>query len=224
MKKLILIFIIMLLITTNCKKEQTTPHTKISGHVYSTGSGKPIEGVKIYMYDGIGHSGGMVDLGGGNTGGSSRRDSTVTDANGYFHIELDGEEPVLYLFKQGYSFEYIVDGAVIGIIPLYTGESKNLEFEMDAWANFNPWFKGSKSLPYDTILFDVLSKSGIKEGWLSTFYGNGPHKFSSFDGYPTKGDKYKAYWLKYQINGIWHERVDSVYIPSFTTYTDTIYY
>ena len=42
-----------------------------------------------------------------------------------------------------------------------------------------------------------------------------------------RGDKFLSYKLEYTRNGdtdIWHELTDSVYVKSFETYRDTIYY
>jgi len=38
------------------------------------------------------------------------------------------------------------------------------------------------------------------------------------------GDFFNPYWIKYQIDGQWKEKIDSVYVKSFETFTDTIYY
>lgn len=212
----------IMIVLLSCKKDEA-PRTIAEGHIYHSGTKMPLDSVKVYLYDGVGHSSGWFDLG-GKSKGSNSIDSTTTDSNGFFHLELDGDEPVLYPYKRGYSFEYAMGGAAIGIVPLKTGENKNLRFELDAWANLNPWFFGTKSLYNDTLIFDVLSNTGVSEGWDHTFIGQGPNKYSSFDGYPMKGDTYKVYRLKFQVKGVWHEKIDSVYVPSFTTYNDTIFY
>ena len=197
-----------------CKKEESKlPHTIVEGYIIHSGTKQPLDSVRVSIWDGIG------------TNTQNNYDTTYTNAQGFFHIEVDGNEPVMFLYKKSYSFEYHLDGAALGIIPLTVGVHKDMKFEMDAWAYINPWFQGRNSISTDTVLFDLLSSKGIQEGWLSTYFGNGPHHFgNSFNGYLTKGDTYKAYWLKYQIKGKWYERVDSVYVPSFKTWSDTIYY
>lgn len=51
------------------------------------------------------------------------------------------------------------------------------------------------------------------------------HKFwEGGKGLYANGDFYYHYWMKYQVHGVWKERLDSVFIKSFTTYTDTIFY
>jgi hypothetical protein len=222
MRNIIIISLLLSIIVASC--EEDVPHNIAEGVIVHSGTKKPLEGVKVYMYDGVGHSSGWVDIGGSDTKGNNRDDSTVTDANGFFHIELDAEEPVLYLYKEGYSFEYTMGGAVIGVVPLSTGVNKNLKFELDAWAYLNPWFIGKKCLTNDTMIFDIVSKEGVTEGWQHTFIGKGPHKYSSFEGYPMKGDTYKNYIIKYQNNGMWFSKIDSVYVPSFSTWSDTIWY
>ncbi|HON53193.1 MAG TPA: hypothetical protein P5243_11105 [Bacteroidales bacterium] len=63
-------------------------------------------------------------------------------------------------------------------------------------------------------------------GGFKTRYGNGPHKFSATGvGLLARGDFYYPYGIIWQENGVWQTgRIDSVYIKSFETYTDTIYY
>jgi hypothetical protein len=52
-----------------------------------------------------------------------------------------------------------------------------------------------------------------------------PHKlWEGGTGLYADGDFYYPYWMKYQIRGVWQQKIDSVFIKSFTTYTDTIYY
>ena len=38
------------------------------------------------------------------------------------------------------------------------------------------------------------------------------------------GDTYAEYQIAYTRNGQWETKIDSVYIKSFETFTDTIYY
>jgi hypothetical protein len=220
MRNLLIIFALINFILVSCEDKEERSLTVAEGYVIHSGTKKPLEGVRVSIWDGLPSTDPLST----DSKSSGNYHVTFTDSTGFFHIELNAKEPVMFLSKQDYTFEYHIDGAVIGIIPLMVGENKNLLFEMDAWAYFNPWLKGSNSLINDTVLFDLISSNGIKEGWLCTYKGNGPFKFSSFDGYLAKGDKFKIYWLKYQIHGMWYERLDSVYIPSFTTFSDTIYY
>ena len=214
MKKLGKILALLMFLFSACKKdEQNLPHTIVEGYVIHSGTKQPLGSVRISIWDGVGKI------------KQNNYDTTYTNAQGFFHIEVDGNEPVMFLYKKNYSFEYHLEGAALGIVPLTVGFHRDMKFEMDAFAYINPWFQGRNSISTDTALFDLLNSKGIKEGWLSTYLGNGPHHFGiSFNGYLTKGDTYKAYWLRYQIKGKWFERVDSVYVPSFKTWSDTIYY
>lgn len=224
MKNIITIVLLLGIMASSCEDDVT--HNVAEGIILHSGTKKPLEGVKVYMYDGVGHSGGWIDLGSSKTNGSSRIDSTITDANGFFHIELDGEEPVLYPFKEGYSFEYAMGGAVIGIVPLNTGANKNLKLELDAWAYFKPSIIiGKECAINDTVWYGFGKYINVPS--VGYYLGNGPHVvyyYQGDKGWPVKGDKFASYWFKYQINGIWNSKNDSVYVPSFTTYTDTLHY
>ena len=44
------------------------------------------------------------------------------------------------------------------------------------------------------------------------------------DGSLIRGDLYYRYGINYTKNGVWHVKVDSVYVKAFETFTDTIYY
>ncbi|HOT15579.1 MAG TPA: hypothetical protein PK252_12535 [Bacteroidales bacterium] len=206
----------LLLILYSCEPEKNSPNTIAEGYIYHSGTKKPLKGVTVYIYDGLP----------GSSKGSNRIDSTHTDAFGFFHVELSAEEPVLDLYKENYDFEYTVEGAVIGIVPLNVGNNLNLKFELDAYAYFKPYcLQGRNCNENDTVWYGFGRYINVP--YAGNYLGNGPHTLNTWPGDKgrlVKGDKYAYYWLKYQIKGEWHERIDSVYVPSFTTWADTIFY
>lgn len=225
MKKIIYL-LFLYFIFFSCKKENDEPklpHTIAEGTIIHSGTKHPLDSVRVSIWNGMPCS---DPLGCDKSNEKHYYDTTYTNKDGYFHIEIDGHEPTMFLYKKDYSFEYSIQGAVIGIIPLLECENRNLKFEMDAPAWYRPCCFMSNNLQItDTTYYgegSVINPSS----W--TFYlGNGPHELTYRaipEGWKVKGDKYAYYWLKYQINGEWHEKIDSVYIKSFTTYTDTIYY
>jgi hypothetical protein len=228
MIKILIMGLLLSIIVASC--EEDIPHNVAEGVIIHSGTKKPLEGVKIYMYDGVGHSSGWVDIGGSDANGNNCDDSTVTDANGFFHIELDAEKPVLYPFKKGYSFEYVMGGAVIGIVPLITGVNKNLKLEMDAPAYFDPIFINTYKLASDTLKFldYAITSYNLTYGiGASGYYEHiGIEPFRPYKNYPMldKGDHYHLYIIEITRLGKKQTIIDSAYIPSFTTYIDTIYY
>ncbi|HEY9123804.1 MAG TPA: hypothetical protein VIO15_05650 [Bacteroidales bacterium] len=217
MGKIILYTIVACLVLLGCEPKDNTPHTIASGHVYSSGSGKPIAGVTIYMYDGLPYS----------NKGSSRMDSTKTDSTGYFHIELDGEEPVLLPYKENYSFTYAVGGAAIGIMPLESGIShNNIAINLDGEAGFNPILMNRVDMTYEEkVIISVYSKWGDPYGTL-TKWGNGPHEYTNYlpKGELVLGDSYVRYKLEVTRSNVMNTFMDSVFIATGTVYRDTIWY
>jgi len=216
----ILILIVAALVIIACNKEKTI--TKARGIVVNSGTGRPIEGVKVVMQDGISGSSSPV-MGDGNTTGSKKTVEYITKADGMFSLELEGEAPFIWAEKDSYRFVNLKGAYEIS--SLQAGSDNNLKLNMDANSYFNPIYKGMNCINSDTICYGedksipslYLLRNNVKG------FGNGPHGGGG-KGLLARGDHYYPFWIKYQIQGIWHERIDSVYISSFTTYTDTIYY
>ncbi|HOT15580.1 MAG TPA: hypothetical protein PK252_12540 [Bacteroidales bacterium] len=217
MKWISIFLVIFCLIGFGCEPEESLPHTVASGHVFSTGSGRPLAGVWIYMYDGLPYS----------NKGSDRRDSIITDSSGYFHIELDGKEPVIFPYKVGYSFSYVVGGATIGIMPLDAGsKNENLEIRLDGEAYFNPILMNKVNfLSEDKVTVYIYSKWDNPSP-PSSYLGNGPHIYSWSlpDGITVLGDSYVRYKLEITKSNLMNTVIDSVYIAQGTVYRDTIWY
>jgi hypothetical protein len=230
MKKLYFLFTFGLIISY-CKKEENAPslpHTIAEGYVIHSGTKIPLDIVRVSIWNGMPCS---DPLGCDESKKEEHYyNTTYTNSEGFFHIEIDGREPVMFLYKKDYSFEFNIQGAVIGIIPLNEGENKNLRFEMDAKAFFKPSAIYCRDCSLnDTTWYGAGNTVNppIHPAADGFYLGKGPNEinYSKGDnGWPSKGDKFNYYWFYYQINGIWRGKVDSVYIKSFTTYTDTIYY
>ena len=219
MKNIILVGLILCLVA--CLKDNET--TTIDGHVINVGSKQPIDSVQVFLRFGSPYGSSFI---GGSTGGNGHYVSTLTDKNGYFKISLTGEELNLYLSKAGYRFVvFSIDSGTSNGFKYYNSGQNYSNEVLQLWADcyFKAVFQGKNSIDSDSIYFgegDFINYSKMMNPYG---YGNGP--FSPYgQGYKGIGDKYFKYWMKYQIKGIWHERIDAVFIKSFTTYTDTIYY
>jgi hypothetical protein len=220
MKTFIYIVSLLILVLLSCKKEYTTT---VIGTVINSGSRQPIDSVLVVLQDGIAGDG---FLGDGKTTGNGSTTSTYTDASGRFKITLEGESPFFYAKKSRYNFVNPRDGSH-EITGLGKGGNYDFTVEMDAEAHFNPNIKGINSVFSDSVFIDsgVTIPSMYILSNMVVLFGNGPHKFcNKCEGLFAKGDHFYSYWMKYQIKGIWKQKIDSVYIKSFTTFTDTIYY
>ena len=209
----------MFLITfVGCTKE--IPETIIEGKVINAGSKQPVDSVLVTLQDGV--NGGDSFFGSSNTAGSKTQQNTYTNKDGAFKISIKSNSPYLSLTKIGYEF-IVMDGGAGQSIKYYQSGKVYSNEILGIWASayFNPILKGKNCTAKDSICFG----DGIFSNFFSLRgYGNGPLKPYGGKGLSAFGDAFFRYWIKSQIRGTWHERIDSVYIKSFTTYTDTIYY
>jgi hypothetical protein len=220
------LIIILLVFLSSCKKNPAPVITTIEGTVINIGSKQPIDSVKVTVVDG--RSGSDSFFGSSKTSGTGKTVVKYTGTDGKFSISIEGSSPVLYLEKTGYEFVYFREGSSDSFKEYNPGKKYTNEI-LELWANayFNPILKGINCQSNDTVLFDVMFYNSLERaGFEHQYLGNGPFKYMEWDanGYPGIGDKYLRYWFKYQIQGIWRAKIDSVFIKSFTTYTDTIYY
>jgi len=218
--------LICLLAFVGCKnKKQIITH--VNGTVVNTGTKQPIAGILVVIQDGVGNNTGGLFTGSSNVGtGASLQLTTGTD--GRFSFTFQGEAPVIWAEHDQYRF--LNPNGAYEIYPLVAGRDyTNLQLTMDAYAWFNPILKGHNGINTDTVLIiggdHYIPKAKGGGGYL-TFYGNGPNLFAEgLKGLLARGDFYYPYGIKWQEHGVWQAgRIDSVYIKSFTTYTDTIYY
>jgi hypothetical protein len=209
-----------------CKKDdKTLIDTTIEGIVINTGSRKPVYNVKVIAVNGV--STYDTFLGTNDNSGSVIYAITYTDSNGKFSVTVKGNYPCIFLEKTGYRFVVFTYGSSDNYKSYIAGKTyKNEILELWADAYFNPVFKGLSCINTDSVYFDegkCIPLAFTKTTYIN--YGNGPFSnYAGSKGWKGIGDKYFSYWMKYQIHRVWHERIDSVLIKSFTTYSDTIYY
>ena len=214
--------------------------TRVSGKVVNRFTQEPIEGAYVYLKDGVGASGVVII---DSETSSDKRSEMYTDANGEFSLELTGEYSVyLGVGKENYR-EFEADGAGIKSYGRNGGSFENQIIELEAQAGFNPLFESVvpvNSTDSLIILFkdsrpDLPAnkvKNRLNSGWNILYIGQQTSRFISVDTpkelekliAPTTGDTHTEYQIAYTRNGQWETKIDSVYIKSFETYTDTIYY
>ena len=230
MKKNQLIYLLTLptlLGLSSCQDEEFT--TSVSGKVVNHYTQEPIEGAYIYLKDGVGSSG--VVIYDGNTS-SDKRSEGHTDASGEFSLALTGEYPAyLGVSKEGYH-EFEADGVGIKSYGRNGGTFENQIIELDAEAYFNGTFANSGASPdNDTLIVTLLSYESLASMMAlvsdaNPYIGEGPFLFCPHcsDGKLVVGDRYLRFKLEFNRDGQKQTKIDSVYIKSFETFTDTIYY
>ena len=207
---IIFILIISFAAVASCKKDKY--NTIVSGKVIHSGTKLPIEGVTVVIANEVSFT-------------PSHSDSSVTDANGNFSIELPNENGAwIHLRKVGYTFHYSSLNNVVGYLTSYpNGVTNNVVLEMYSEAIFKPILVGYSPTPNDSLFFERLTYTKDHNGRMRAYTGEGP--FVPYDnGGLIRGDVYTYYWLKYKSTGNWKESIDSVYVKAFETFTDTIYY
>ena len=221
--------------------EEFTTH--VSGKVVNRFSKEPIADAYVFLNDGMSSSG----LGAGWQTSSDKRVEGRSDINGEFMLELTGEyEATLGVFKEGYAFDPDWDDEIGEDTKGYGygGDYENQVLEMEAEAGFNPLFESTVPiLPTDSLVIFIGGnvrpavpanqlKDWLNTGWTRLYVGQQISRFSPVDnvrkpeefGYPATGDTYTPYQIAYTRNGQWESRIDSIYIKSLETYTETIYY
>ncbi len=200
-----------------CEDEEFT--TTVSGRVVNFGSGEPIEGVTVYLKDGVGASGFSINI---NTS-SDLRNETLTDENGEFVVSLTGTHSAsLSMGKEGYQFDPDWnDGISIGVRGYGRGGGAYQDqlFKLKAEARFSPIFQSIVPVEKNDSL--VLT---APLRWVKTCVGKEVCHFFHSIPLLTTGDQYTRYQIDYKRNGVKQTRIDSVYIKSFEVFADTIYY
>jgi len=205
-----ILLIVWIILLGSCKKD--IYNTVVNGKVIHSGTKLPIEGVTVVIENEVSFT-------------PSHLDSTITDIDGNFHIELPNENGAwLYLKKKGYTFHYSSLDNVVGYLTSYpNGTTDNVVLEMFSEAIFQPILVGDAPTSSDSLFFERLTYDKHHNGRMREYTVEGP--FIPYDnGGLIRGDVYTYYWLKYKSLGNWTEGVDSVYVKSFETFTDTIYY
>ncbi|MGB0391097.1 MAG: hypothetical protein ACPGD5_05980, partial [Salibacteraceae bacterium] len=140
------IILIGLIFISSCKKE--VGNVIVEGRVINLGTQQPIEGVTVVIENEVSFT-------------PSHLDSTFTDADGNFHIELPNEKDAwIYLRKDGWTFHSSSLNNVTGYLTYYpNGITSNVKLEMypDAW--FGGVFENENPTQSDTFYFNELPYS-----------------------------------------------------------------
>ena len=189
----------------------------VEGTVINVGTQLPIEGVKVVIANEVSFS-------------PSHTDTTVTDANGNFSIELSNENGAwVHLRKIGWTFHSSSLNNVVGYQTSYpAGTTSGVKLEMYPEARFSGKFLSTNPLVDDSLYFNHLTYFGSINyggGGEILMRGLGPHDiFDGDNGSLIRGDLFYRFGINYTKNGVWHVKVDSVYVKAFEVFTDTIYY
>ena len=230
-KKLLLIFLSTSLFLSSCKDKEYT--TTIEGRVINFMTNEPVDSVYVRLKDGIASGGGWVDFGGGNTS-SGITSLAITDKDGYFKVSITGtHHAALFVTKDR-------DNGVTSYRkhtswPKFYGGGhyKDEQFEIKLPAFFKPFitFKGD-IYETDVVFFEVLGKfhegdddygkrSYSRTGWEYNFYYEKSLLYHRITVY---GDDYTPYRFTITRDGVTREILDSVFIKSYETFSDTIFY
>lgn len=224
----------LLLSLSACWPEPEEKTTIVEGIVVNSGTKKPVEGALVSLLDGASFSSGPFGIDADLSSGKVNR--VETDKNGAFRVEITGVyEAFLVVSKKRYSFEHIIEGSTQGNRPFTEGLHENIVLEMDAEAFFAPVLKSKVRVregDWVSIEPSFYNDNGVysRTGHIRECYGKDICDlyylvlFSEYRPHISKGDKYLLYQLKYRRDSVAYEKIDSVYIKSFETYRDTIYY
>ena len=236
--KTTIIYILILTLIVSCTSEPEEKTTIVSGIVINKGSIKPIEGIEVFLIDGIGSSG-FTLINSQTTSGKETK--VITNSKGEFVIEITGiYTPFLSVAPPlGYDWWLYEGVGVRGFKPGSTNEG--IVLEMIAYAQFCGIFKAK--YPADSLKIDILDYNDINKSHIfplsyknvcsdgkacikadKPFYMCGELGDDIFYHEGEIGDKYLRFKLYIKRNNIWQSKIDSVYLKGFETYRDTIYY
>jgi hypothetical protein len=218
-----------------CKKEDEKIETTVTGKVINYGSGEPIDSVFIILLDGLpGTTNPFINLDKGDSKEVSYN-TVYTDKNGEFSIKVTGRQPRVTFApgKQGYEYEDPYPNIAIDYRDFEAGGVYYEEVKMKAEAYFNPVFAYDPDKgPATKVIWYKVNKNAEGKlekdySYTTEFEGNGPFKYCNIcinDGAFSIGHTYFPYELEIHRNNQIETIIDSVFIKSFETYSDTIYY
>ena|SRR5690554_3230019 len=235
MKKTILLLPITLcvVISISCKKKEGD--YIVEGKIINAGSKEPIDSVSVVLRGGDPYNPGPFMSGSKRNLPNNNYTSTYTDENGYFKLIIEDEpETFITWYKKGYKYGipyekekeiYSNNDAV-----LFSRYGKYyITVHYVAECSFYPIFKKiENNSDNDTLRVFVRTRelgdlANIK-GYSEEYIGESPFTYLNSRAYGFVGDTYVYYKLEYTDNSTWKTKIDSVYVESFETYTDTIYY
>ncbi|HRS19843.1 MAG TPA: hypothetical protein P5243_10085 [Bacteroidales bacterium] len=232
MRSIILcISVLFLICATSCRNKKGD--FEITGTIINAGSKKPIDSVMVILFGGNPSStgiGAVDDLNDNPPNGNN--DTTYTDKDGYFSVKIKKESySFIGIYKEGYrSPTYYTGNKVRGDNHFTVPGEYKVRIEYVAECSFYPIFmKIGNNSDIDTlrVFLDTEYKNFPRNfplAYAEKYVGISPFTYLNSRAYGFVGDTYVYYKLEYTDNGTWKTKIDSVYIKSFETYTDTIYY
>lgn len=221
----IVCLLIIALVFSKCKKDE--PLTIVEGQVINYGSKEPIDSAIVTLQSGVGSGTPISDFGSNKTKGNGSENITYTDKNGYFKIQLHGEQPFLFCGKKGYTFINPDGGETIYAIGQGTHKI-NVILRLKSKAYFNPYFvcRQKRSNDDGTVMDQYcIEGDDFVCSTVSAQYGNKIEQLYSNDSIGlVTGDKYTRFRLRYKIFGVDYSKTDSVLVKGQTVFRDTIWY
>jgi hypothetical protein len=230
---MIKIFICLsVLVFQSCEKNKDNGDFIVEGRVINVGSSEPIDSVLVILYGGNPLSNPLMP-GFNDNPPSGNNDTAFSDSNGEFYLKVKDESAAFLGWRK--------DGYKNGNIVWYDNdfktklsESGNKFFEpghkeiiinYEAECTFNPIFKKTGiNSENDTLIVSITDyEHPTSFSNPQSYVGVSPFELDRDRGYCV-GDEYFYFKLYYTDMGIWKTKIDSVYVESFETYTDTIYY
>jgi hypothetical protein len=231
--KLKLIILMIIVTILSCKKKEGD--YIVEGKIINAGNKEPIDSVSITLRGGYPYNSGPFLQGMNDDPANDNYASTYTDENGYFKLIIEDERQAYIIwYKEGYNHgivkkdgkELYNNNDVVSISP-YGKHFVTIEYEAEC--SFFPIFKKiENNSDNDTLRVFVRTRelgdlANIK-GYSEEYIGESPFTYLNSRAYGFVGDTYVYYKLEYTDNSTWKTKIDSVYVESFETYTDTIYY
>lgn len=219
-----IVMLLLIHLTSSCDNKNIET-TVVQGRIINAGTKEPIDSTKITINDGVDNASGGFNFDAGEKSSSDKKNVVYTNEEGEFTVEISGEHQAwIGVSKGGYSFYKSDRDNIMGALLSYPyGVNSDVLIEMRADAKFEGFFKST--IPVNTtdtlIVFPLYYDNSVDYYWYRLFVGKQVSKFVF--GSPI-GDKYLRFIIEYQRNNTWNTKMDSVYISSFETYNDTIYY
>jgi hypothetical protein len=230
-----------------CQKNKDGQDFIFEGKVVNAGSKKPIDSVRVVLHGGFPYRNFLApDLHDNPPTGNN--DTTYTNENGRFKVAVYNESTVfLSWYKKGYHDGTIIreesdsKGYANADNSFFQPCDREITIEYEADCSFYPTFiKINKNSANDTLklyvdntyyalaLYDddprKASEPYFAKDPNQVFIGKSPHEFDKYSSSYYAGDTYVYYKLEFTNNGTWDTIIDSIFVKSFTTYEDTIYY
>lgn len=202
--------------TYSCKKKD---YTQASGKIINVITKQPVDSVQVWICDGL-------PIAGSNS--RENCNSNLNYSDGSFNIEINSGDVTLFFTKPGYNYVNYIGGD-IGITSIPSGENENLIFEIEPKCMFDPVYVNTQGKMNDTLITNIGQNYRFKHtfhmAYDREYRGKGPFQRGHYpDWLLFVGDMHTVYKLKYTRNGVWEEKIDSVFIAQGQIYQDTIWY